>query len=254
MVRRPAPPSSRLRRPFPSFRRQGGRPVFCVRLGRRQQALQGKRRPGHRPDGERHQREFVVVSRYPVRVKLAAGAAPVDDGPVTARADPDGDRLHRTLARGGAIAGILVHVAAPQAPRAVVAVQGPRGLLHHRLPAADAAKPIPTPGFTPLTAFFRSQRNLSCNVDPWVTSTLQPESTESAGEAGGRPRVEAQAAPRVARRDCPRGGLRSPGERRRSVWKTRSRLRERLAGYPGKHTGAFYGVGGQASAGDTVAL
>jgi hypothetical protein len=75
-------------------------------------------------------------------VKLAARAALVYDRPVAAAAHPDGDRLHRATAIGGAVARNIVNVFAPQAPGAVVAVRRAEGFAGDGLPATGAAEPF----------------------------------------------------------------------------------------------------------------
>jgi hypothetical protein len=52
------------------------------------------------------------------------------------------DRLHAGLARSPAVALVLIHVAAPQAHIAVIAVGGTHlGIHHHLLPAVTAFEP-----------------------------------------------------------------------------------------------------------------
>ena len=50
--------------------------------------------------------------------------------------------FHRATALGGAVAGLIVHVAAPEAVRAVVAVLRSGRVRGHRLAAADAVEPL----------------------------------------------------------------------------------------------------------------
>ena len=127
----------------------------------RLKTLQRERRRRDGFDGERDKRKLIVVSGYSVGFQLAAFSAAVDDGPVSARARPYGDRLHGAVAIGFAVAGNLIYMPAPQAPRAVIAVRGPVSFRGHGPRAAYAMEPfrrtitpIPVPGMV-------SQRSLS---------------------------------------------------------------------------------------------
>jgi hypothetical protein len=106
------------------------------------QPLQRERRPGQRPDREAHQHERVVVAGDPVDVDGRAGGAAVHERPLAVLADGYADRLHRARALGGAVAGGVVDMAAPQAVGAVVAVLGARRVQRDVEPAAPAAEAV----------------------------------------------------------------------------------------------------------------
>ena len=65
---------------------------------------------GQRADGQRQQQGLVIICRNPVGVEGAADAAAVDDGPLSALADPDSHRLHQPTAVGGAIPRLVVQM------------------------------------------------------------------------------------------------------------------------------------------------
>ena len=92
------------------------------------QAVEGERRLGDGADREADEQQRVVVARGAVEVELVAAGAPVDEQPFAVAPDRDAQRLHQGTAVGGAVAGRVVDVTAPQAERAVVAMPGALGL------------------------------------------------------------------------------------------------------------------------------
>jgi hypothetical protein len=114
---------------------------FAARLSQAAEVLQGKWRLGQWPNGQSEQQERVVVGGRPVEVDDLARQATVDEDPLAAAANRDGDRLHRRPAVGVPVAGdVIVEVAAPQAVGAVIAVVGAGGVQGDVEPAVPAAE------------------------------------------------------------------------------------------------------------------
>lgn len=118
------------------------RPVLIGGVACRWQPVQGEGRLRDGAHGQRYEGDLVVFASNPVGVKLAAGAALVDDRPVAASAHPDGNGLHRSAAIGGAVARHIVYVFAPEAPGAVIAVRRAERFAGDGLPTACAAEPF----------------------------------------------------------------------------------------------------------------
>ena len=114
---------------------------FAARLSQAAEVLQGKWRLGQWPNGQSEQQERVVVGGRPVEVDDLARQATVDEDPLAAAANRDGDRLHRRPAVGVPVArDVIVEVAAPQAVGAVIAVVGAGGVQGDVEPAVPAAE------------------------------------------------------------------------------------------------------------------
>ena len=133
-------------------------------------------------NGEGDENELVVVASDSVGVKLAAASALVDNRPVAASADPDGDGLHGPAALGSAVAGHIVYVLAPEAPGAMVPVSGAQSVLRNRLAAARTVKPVGSgssvwSAMVVLRMRFRSQRS----VLSFLPDCRQAENSASLG-------------------------------------------------------------------------
>jgi hypothetical protein len=89
-----------------------------------------------------HEGHGVVVARHAVTVNDAALFAAVDQHPFAVLAQGNGDRLHFAAAAGGAVAGNVVEVDAPEAVWAVIAVPGARGGDGKGATAVAAAKKV----------------------------------------------------------------------------------------------------------------
>jgi hypothetical protein len=95
---------------------------YITRLLDSSYLLQRKCRLGQGADGEGHEQGLVVVAGDAVGAERAAGATAVDNRPFAAAAHPDRHRFHRTAALGGAVAGGIVEMPAPQTLRTMVAM------------------------------------------------------------------------------------------------------------------------------------
>lgn len=82
----------------------------------------------------------MVVAGDAVGAEYAAATAAVDDGPFAVATDFDGDGFHGLSAGAGAVAGLLVEVAGPEARGAVVAVAGAVGAGVDAVLAVDAGE------------------------------------------------------------------------------------------------------------------
>ncbi len=117
----------------------------------RRQAVERERWQGNRPCRQSHQRDFVVIRSDAVGFERAAGTATVDYRPIPAWSCPDRHGFHRPTTFGGTVPWLLVHMLAPEAERAVVAVFGPGGTSGYRVPAMHTGEPV---GFVPSCALF----------------------------------------------------------------------------------------------------
>lgn len=88
----------------------------------------GKRGPGYRAHCEGQQGTFIVVTLDAVGVEYLTRVAAVNDQSFPIGANGNGQGFHAALALGGAIFGSVIKMYAPKAPRAVVAMAGPRGV------------------------------------------------------------------------------------------------------------------------------
>ncbi len=89
---------------------------------------------------DRHQDHRVVIACDAVVFQVAAGFAAVNEDPLVAIAEANGDGFHAAVAIGLAVAGEVIDVLAPEAEGAVVAVLGAEGELIDLLFAVDAAE------------------------------------------------------------------------------------------------------------------
>ena len=117
-------------------------------------ALEGERRRAERPHGDAHELHRVVVRRHAVGAERAAAAAAVNDGPFSAPAHPDGDRLHDPAAVTFPVARLNVQMQACKAVRAVVAVAG-ACVFRDDSPSADLADEGVAAGVGLIVAFFK---------------------------------------------------------------------------------------------------
>jgi len=67
---------------------------------------------------------FVVVACDPIDADDMAGATAMNQGPLAARLDPDGDRLHAATAGRAAVARPIVEVSTPETVGTMVSISG----------------------------------------------------------------------------------------------------------------------------------
>ena len=100
--------------------------------------LDGEGRIGQGLHGDGHELHGVVVGGHAVGGYPPADAAPVNDGPLPALADPHGDGLHLSAAVGLAVTRLDVQVKGGQAVGAVVAVVAAGASRYHQSAAVSA--------------------------------------------------------------------------------------------------------------------
>lgn len=102
--------------------------------------IDGEGRACQRLRRQRQQHERIIVRRDAVAAELSAILASMDQRPLAAVANPDGDRLHDGAARRRTVTGNFVQVYAVEALRAMVAMCRTRAIFWRDKAAPLAAK------------------------------------------------------------------------------------------------------------------
>jgi len=103
-------------------RDQKKRPPLWAAAAESRWGVNGERRTGGGLGGQADERPGEIIAGDAVGFQTAAGTTAMDNGPFAVAFHPDADGLHGAAADRGAVAGGFVHVKAPEAPAAVVAM------------------------------------------------------------------------------------------------------------------------------------
>jgi hypothetical protein len=106
------------------------------------QARERKRRMGNRAGRQGNKGDLVIIARDAVGMNRPARAAAMKYRPVAAGPRPDGYRFHPASALGCPVAGFLIYVPTPQAPRTMVPMLRAKRFRDDRITAMNTVKPF----------------------------------------------------------------------------------------------------------------